>query len=493
MMSHLPALQVLVPFVSAGLALLVWRPRASWLVAMLASLASFLISIGILREVLAVGPISYAIGGWAPPWGIEYRVDPLNAFILLLVSGIGSIVTPYAFRSVEKEVDRARIPMFYSAWLLCLSGLLGITITGDAFNVFVFLEISSLSAYTLIAMGSDRRAITSAFRYLIMGSIGATFIVIGIGYLYVMTGTLNLADLATRIPAAADPRPIAVAFAFLAVGIALKLALFPLHLWLPNAYSFAPSAVSAFMAATATKVAVYMLLRFFFTVFGAAFSIDVMSLDRVLMPLALVGIFTMSLVAIFQPDVKRLLAYSSVAQIGYMILGISMVSVAGLTATTLHMFNHALMKGALFMAVGAMVYRVGSSRVEDLAGIGRRMPLTTASFVLAGLSIIGVPFTVGFISKWYLVLGAIEKGWWPAAALVLVTSLMAVIYIWRIVEVAYFRPAPAGAPTDEGEAPLSLLVPTWIMVLANLWFGIDSSLTTSLADSAARLLLGVAP
>jgi multicomponent Na+:H+ antiporter subunit D len=487
--NHLPALQVVIPLMSAGVALLVWRPRLSWTVAMTASVVSFLIAVALLRQVLAEGPISYHLGNWEPPWGIEYRIDALSAFILFLVGLIGVVATPFALKSVEKEIPRPRIPFFYALWCLALAGLLGIAITGDVFNLFVFLEIASLAGYALIALGSDRRALSAAFRYLVVGSVGATFIVIGIGYLYVMTGSLNMADLALLVPEVVDQRPIIVGFAFLAVGICLKLALFPLHLWLPNAYTYAPSAATAFMAATYTKVAVYMLLRIFFTVFGASFSFDVMRLDMVILPLALIGIVTMSLVAIFQVDVKRLLAYSSVAQIGYMILGISFGSVTGLTGATLHMFNHALMKGALFMALGSMVYRLESSRLEDLAGIGRRMPLTTAAFVLGGFSIIGVPLTVGFISKWYLVLAAIERGWWPVAFLVLVTSLIAVIYIWRVVEVAYFRPAPPGRERVE-EAPLLLLVPTWVLVGANLYFGIDASFTAGIARRAAELLLG---
>jgi len=487
--AHLPALQVVIPLMAAGLALLVRRPRLSWAVAMAASSVAFVISIQLLRQVLANGLISYHIGGWEPPWGIEYRVDVLNAFILFLVSLIGVVVTPFALKSVEKEISAPRIPFFYAAWLLALTGLLGITITGDLFNVFVFLEISSLAAYALIAMGSDRRALSAAFRYLVVGSVGATFIVIGIGYLYVMTGSLNMADLASLLPEVAERRPVIVGFAFLAVGICLKLALFPLHLWLPNAYTYAPTAATAFIAATYTKVAVYMLLRVFFTVFGESFSFDTMQLDWVLLPLALVGIVTMSLVAIFQSDAKRLLAYSSIAQIGYMILGISFGSSTGLTAAILHMFNHALMKGALFMAVGCLVYRLGSSRIQDLAGMGRRMPFTMAAFTLGGFSIIGIPLTVGFVSKWYLVLAALERGWWPVAFLVLITSLMAVVYIWRIVETAYFQRAPEGSP-PLGEAPLLLLIPTWALVLANLYFGINATFTADVAGRAAAFLLG---
>lgn len=489
--AHLPVLQVVVPLLAAPVAALVGRPRLSWLVAFLASLWAFGCALALLATVLSTGVVSYEIGGWPAPWGIEYRVDAVNAFVLVIVSGIATVVLPYAMRSIEREVEPARIPLLYAAVILCITGLLGISVTGDAFNVFVFLEISSLSSYALIAMGSDRRALTAAYQYLIMGSIGATFIVVGIAFMYGMTGTLNMADLAQRLPAVSNTRTVPVAFAFLTVGAGLKLALFPLHLWLPNAYAFAPSAVTALLAATATKVAVYMLLRFMLTLFGAAFAFDVMQVDYILMPLAATAIVLMSVSAIYQTDVKRLLAYSSVAQIGYMILGVSMASVMGLTAGILHLFNHALMKGALFMAMGCVVYRVGSVRVDAMQGLGKTMPFTMAAFVAGGLSLIGVPLTVGFISKWYLVLAVLERGFWPLAVLVLVGSLLAVVYVWRVVETAYFKPAPGGPGIRE--APLSLLVPTWILVLANLWFGIDAGLTSTVATSAARILLGLTP
>lgn len=488
MSDHLPVLQVVVPLLSAPLAALVRRPRLSWLVALLAAFWAFGVALTLLSRVMANGPIQYVIGGWAPPWGIEYRIDSVNAFVLVIVSGIAAVVMPYALTSVEREIERDRIPLFYTALILCMTGLLGITITGDVFNVFVFLEIASLSAYALVAMGQDRRALTAAYQYLIMGSVGATFIVIGIGLMYVMTGTLNMADLAERLPAVFDTRTIPVAFAFITVGVGLKLALFPLHLWLPNAYAYAPSTVTAFIASTATKVAVYMLLRFVLTVFGAGFAFDVMQVDRILMPLALAAILLMSFAAIYQDNVKRLLAYSSVAQIGYMVLGISFASVFGVAAGILHLFNHALMKGALFMAMGCVAYRVGSVRIDAMAGLGKTMPFTMAAFVAGGLSLIGVPFTVGFISKWYLVRAALELGMWPVAFVVLLGSLLALVYVWKVVEAAYFRPPPEGQGMQE--APLSLLIPTWALVVANLYFGIDARLTAGVALEAARILLG---
>jgi multicomponent Na+:H+ antiporter subunit D len=486
---HFPVLQIVIPLLGAPGCALLRSPRLAWLLTLIITWTVFGIASVLLWQVFDGGIISYEIGAWPPPWGIEYRIDVVNAFVLFLVSGMGAIIMPFAAKSVAAEVSRDRIPLFYAAFLLCLTGLLGMAVTGDAFNVFVFLEISSLSSYTLIALGRDRRALTAAYQYLIMGTLGATFILIGIGFLYVMTGSLNMADLAVRLPEVQDTRTIRVAFGFLTLGICLKLALFPLHLWLPNAYAFAPSTVSAFLASTATKVAVYLLLRFFYTVFGGTFSFEVMQLDRVLLLLSLIAIFSMSLVAIFQENVKRMLAYSSVAQIGYMILGVSMTTSAGLTAGILHLFNHALMKGALFLALGAMVYRLGSAHLSGLGGVGRVMPWTTAAFVLGGLSLIGVPLTVGFVSKWQLVLAALELGWWPVVVLILVTSLMAVVYIGRVVEVAYFRPWPASRVRVE-EAPLSLLIPTWVLLLVNVYLGVDSSFTTGAASLAAGTLMG---
>ena len=491
LLANLPALQVVIPLVSAPVCLLLRNPRHAWAWSTLVSWLVLAMAIMLAQRVYVMGTLSYAIGAWATPWGIEYRIDMAGALMILVIATIGALVMPYAWRSIQHELHNKHTGLFYTCYLLCLTGLLGIVVTGDAFNLFVFLEISSLSSYVLISLGSKRRALTAAFQYLVMGTIGATFILIGIGLLYMMTGTLNMLDISQRLPEVADTRTIRVAFAFVTVGVSIKLALFPLHIWLPNAYTFAPSVVSAFIAATATKAGVYVLLRFFFTVFGIRFSFAAMHVGEILMLLAVAAILIASLVAIFQNNVKRMLAYSSVAQIGYIILGISLATTDGVTAGMLHLFNHALIKSALFLSLGCIFLRLGSVELQDMHGLARQMPWTMAAFVAGGLSLVGLPLTAGFISKWYLVSALLMDGYWPLAVLILVSSLLALIYIWRVVEAACFH-VPGAAMHRVKEAPVSMLIPTWLLIGANLYVGINASLITDIAQQGAATLIGQA-
>ncbi len=491
---QLPALQVVVPLLGAVLVAFFRRGLPAFLIALAVSWVMLAIAIMLLLQVLASGPISYAMGGWPPPWGIEYRIDLLNGFVLVLVAGIGAVTMPYARRSVAFEIDEARQPWFYCMYLLALTGLLGIAATGDAFNAFVFLEVSSLSSYVMIALGRDRRALLAAYQYLIMGTIGATFYVIGIGLLYLLTGTLNMVDIADRLGAATGGqwRAILAALAFITVGISLKLALFPLHVWLPNAYAYAPSFATAFLAGTATKVAVYLLIRFYFSIFDVAIDFAALPINEILVVLSIAAMFAASFVAVFETDLKRMLAYSSVAQIGYITFGIGLFDQAGMTGSLVHLFNHAVMKSALFLAVGAVYFRIGSVSLADLAGIGRRMPLTMVAFAIAGFGLIGVPGTAGFISKWYFAVGAYDKGWWPLIFLIVLSSVIAIVYVGRVLEVVWFR---ATLPSLEQvrDPPLSMLLPIIVLGLATIYFGFDTEWTVGIAAKAAQALLGGAP
>lgn len=489
---HLPALQVVLPLIGAMLAALTRSGRLAWVIALIVTWLTAANAVLLVIQVLAGGaPISYVHGGWSVPIGIEYRVDQLNVFVIALVALLGAVVLPYAKRSVAHEIRPELQFGFYTMYLLCLAGLFGIAITGDAFNAFVFLEVSSLATYVLIALGRHRRALLASYQYLIMGTIGATLYVIGIGILYLVTGTLNFADIASRLPEQMDTfgRPVMIAMAFLTVGISLKLALFPLHVWLPNAYAYAPSVATALLAGTATKVAIYLLLRIFFSVFGIEISFSAIPISQVLLILSAAAMIIASIIAVFEDNTERMLAYSSVAQIGYITLGIALVNQAGLTGGLTHIINHAVMKTAMFLALGAVVYRIGTSRLSNLAGIGRKMPLTMAAFVVAGLGLIGVPGTAGFVSKWYLVLGALDNGAWPLVAVIVASSLIAVVYVGRVIEVAYFK-SPSEELADVKDPPWSMLLPLVLLGVATLYLGVETSWSAGWCADIARYLLG---
>ncbi len=487
---HLSALQIVIPLLAAPLCAIIQLQRIAWTLALLVGLVCAGNSIAILMQVESAGEIIYALGGWAAPWGIEYRIDSANAFVLLIISIIYLAGTIYARVGVKSEVPEENRSWFYTAWILCFTGLCGITISGDVFNVFVFLEISSLSSYILISFGTDKRCLTAALRYLIMGTIAATFYLIGVGLLYALTGTLNMADLAERLPELQNHRTTLVAFGFIVTGLGIKMALFPLHSWLPNAYAYAPNAVTAFLAGTATKAAVYVFARLMFTVFPVGYFTDATSAYAIILGIGILGALVASAIAIFQDNLKRLFAWSSIGQIGYMAIGLGLATTSGVAATFLHLFNHALMKTAIFMAIGGLCYVTGTTTTASLQNAGRRMPWTMAAILIGGLSLIGVPFTTGFVSKWYLVSAALEQQYWWLASLILIGSLVTAAYVWKIVELGYFR-KDQSLPIERQEAPLSLLIPTWILVLANIYFGVNVQLTGSQAVRAASALLGL--
>jgi multicomponent Na+:H+ antiporter subunit D len=486
---HFPALLVVVPLICAPLIVVMRSGLAGWIASLGVAAATLAMSGSLMAQVALEGTVSYALGSWPPPWGIEYRIDAASAFVAFLVALVALVVVPYCRRSVAAEVGEEREYLFYALLMLCLSGLLGMTVTGDAFNLFVFLEISSLSSYVLIALGRERRALTAAVRYLILGTVGATFYVIGVGLLYLATGTLNFADLAPRLAALEDARAVHAALAFITVGIGLKLALFPLHAWLPGAYTYAPSAVSAFLAATATKVALYVLIRIYYSVLGPRFVFADVPVGEVLIALSVAALFIASATAIAQRDLKRLLAYSSIGQIGYITLGLGLGTEAGLAASLAHIFNHGISKGAVFLVAGTMALHLGSTRFESLAGVGRTMPLASFAFVLGGLSLIGVPGTAGFASKWLLVSAALEAGRPWIAGAVLLSSLLAVAYVWRFVECAYFSEPPE-AVAARPPVPTSMMGPALALTALVIAAGLHASPVMEMARAAAAGLMG---
>ncbi len=486
---HLPVLVVVLPLLAAVLIPVVGRAGRSlaWATAVAACAASFVLTLSLLGRVLSVGEIHYWLGGWQPPWGIEYVVDYLNGFVLVVVSFIALVVSVYARKSVEADIPEKRTNFFYCVYMLLVMGLLGIVITGDVFNLYVFIEISSLSGYALIATGRSREALTASFNYLVLGTVAATFILLGIGHLYMVTGSLNMADLAQRLPALYGSKVVLTAFTFLTVGLSIKVALFPLHIWMPNAYANAPSSVSAMLAATGTKVGAYALLRTMFTVFNVRFDMEVVPFTKILLVVSAVAIVAGSVLAIAQTDIRRMLAYSSVGQIGYILIGAAVAKQTAMAGSLLHILNHALMKGALFMTAGIILYSTGKENIEDLKGLGRRMPFTMAAFTVAALSMIGVPLTVGFVSKWYLSVGAMEAGMWYVVPVILLSSLLTAVYFWRVIERIYFGEAEDKGPVGE---PAGLVIPAGLMAGLCVYFGVFASAPFAVAYKAAGMLLG---
>lgn len=489
LLPHLPALAVIVSLLTAPLTFILRERGLAWAAATAASACSFAIAVRLVHYVRTEGTLSYALGGWQAPYGIELVVDAFSALLLLIVTGASTLALLVSRQGLAREVPPERQYLLYTAWLLALAGLSGIVVSGDAFNIFVFLEISSLATYILIAGGPRREALSAVFKYLIIGTIGATFYLIGVGLIYMMTGTLNLADMEARLHEVSDLRPVLAAAGFITVGLALKAAVFPLHTWLPNAYTFAPNTVTVFIAACATKVSLYVLLRFDFAVFQGNLPGHVLQFAGFVVPLGILAVLIASAVALAEKDLKRLLAYSSIAQVGYILIGAGLASVTGLTAAIVHMFNHALAKGALFIAVACLAMRIGDMTLDGLAGVGRRQPVAMAAFIIAGLSLVGMPGTAGFIGKWYLVAAALELGPWGVLLVlpVLLGSVIAVVYIWRVVEAAYFRPAPEQAAV--GEAPVGMLATLWLVALLNLYFGLQPMVPLDLAERAAVSLL----
>lgn len=500
---HLPILQVVVALLLAPFCV-VLRSQSARLLMVVGAVMLFAISLLLLDGVLAGNVYRYQLGGWAAPWGIEYRVDYVTVLVLCTINLSNLFASLFCLRSTGDNNDNTTSPVFYAAWLLCIAGLNGMVVTNDAFNVFVFLEISSLATYTLISCGRDSKALVAAYRYLIVGAVGATFILLSIGLLYMQTGTLNISDLSRIIAARGADRTIIMALSFFIIGIAIKCAIFPLHSWLPNAYSYAPDSVTILLSGTATKVALYVMLRFLHDLFGANFSfvgmpLPIMPLHIVLILCAIMGMLIAPIIALRETNLKRIFAWSSIAQVSYIVMGIGIGSSAGSAAALLHLFNHSIVKTAIFMAVALVVARTGTANIKRLGSVAHQHRFACYAMLFGGLSLIGIPGTVGFVSKWVLVSAAVEKGWWWLALPVLFGSLASAVYIWRIVETLWAKPAIAEhtheQTPNQNKAPLQ--VAEWLPVLVlsglALWFGLNASFTSELAESAAASLLNPDP
>lgn len=436
MISNLPIILYLVPFVSALLvAAIGWYVRgAARTLAVLALAATTAVALIVTAQVLTEGSLHTHVSGWPPPLGIEMVVDRLSGLMAVIVGFVGLITVAGSLGTVRAELP-GRETLYYACILLLTAGLIGIVVTGDLFNLFVHLEVASLAAYALVAAGG-RGAPRAALAYLIIGSVGASLYLLGVGFLYAATGTLNMAD-AAGLVAAAEPRLVLVGTLLIVAGLGIKMALFPLHTWMPAAYQLAPAAAASFMAPLFTKISAYALIRVLFWVHGE----ELLRVNAALEILAWAGaaaIVVGGVLAFVQTDLRRMLVYSSIGQVGIVALGMGLANTASMTGAVLHIASDALMKGVLFLGAGVALLRFGVSRVEELNRLRGRAPWTAAAMCVAGLSLIGVPPLSGFFGKWYVLTGTLQEGRWEFTAALVLGSLATIGYVFRILERLYF-------------------------------------------------------
>lgn len=466
--SPLPGLLIALPLAGAALVPLFAfagrRLLAGGLPALLCHAATAAVAVALFVVVGSGGPLRYALGGWPGPWGIELRLDGLSALFAVLVAAMG-LAAAFVRPSVGAETPEPplREGLRRGALLLLLAGLLGMVLTRDLFNLFVFMEVSSLAACTLIASGGGRAPV-AAFRYLLAGTVAGSLYLFGVGFLYALTGTLNLDDLAARLPTVTGEAALAVAVVLIAVGLAVKAALFPLHGWLPDAYVFAPAPASGFIAGVMAKVSAYALLR----LFGEAFrhtEVGAAALAAMLW-LGILGTVGGGLLALAQREVSRILAWSSVSAMGAILLGIAIGSEMAIAGALFHAVAHGLAKGCLFLGAGGVRSSLfGGSRAPDSddyrggwPGLGERAPLTAAALTVAAFSLIGLPPTAGFFSKYLLLSASLQAGGAAGTAAflaLLVSSLLSAVYLLRVVEAMWFR-SPAGSARTPAPAPRPL-------------------------------------
>ncbi|MBA7528469.1 Na(+)/H(+) antiporter subunit D [subsurface metagenome] len=465
-----PVLVVAISLLSAFTILIVGglNKKSCCFISIATILVQLVMSFYILDHVLTVGTIHYWLGGWAPPWGIEYVVDALNAYVLVILLFLSLISAIYSKRSIEHELPSHKIIPFYTLFQLLVAGMCGVTVTGDIFNMYVFIEIMSIAAYALIA--SNKIGLKAGFTYLVMGSIGACFFLLGIGFLYSVTGSLNMHDLSLLLPPLYGNRVVQAAFVFFLAGLGIKMAFFPLHTWQPDAYAYAPSAVSVIISAAMSTVSIYAFLRVLFSVYTTQFILIYAPLATAISWLAAIAIIFGAVYALAQYDLKRMLAYSSVMHVGYTMLavGVCTSTTLGLTPAVMHLLNHALMKGCLFLIAGAYIYKKAELwDIREFRGLGRKMPYTSAAFIFTALAMCEIPPGAGFVSILYLLFAFLDAGQFIFAAVIFFSILLTVFYFFHVIEIMYGRVGVEEEKEPEiDEIPLSMLIP--VLLLAAL-------------------------
>jgi multicomponent Na+:H+ antiporter subunit D len=472
-----PVLLIIIPLIGAFAIPLFGfiSKRISGYVSLIATLVMAVI-VGLLIQKVISRPIIVMIGGFKPPFGINLVVSPFSLFFAGVISLLGFLVSIYALTYINVgDVDK-----YHLLFLLFITGATGVVLTGDIFNLFVFFEILCISSYALVAYNRDRDGVEAGVKYLIQGSVGSAFILIGIALLYGRCGSLNMADIASQIRHVDSPLLYLTLFLFI-TGFGVEAAMFPLNGWLPDAHSSAPSTISAVLSGFAIEVGVYAVVRFVWTIFG------VLSILHFLAGLGVLTLLVGELAAFRQNHIKRMLAYSSIGQIGLIVFAFGIASTAGVKGALFQIASHAMAKALLFLAAGYMIYRAGSKDISSLEGIGKRMPFTSLAFTVGAFSLVGFPPFVGFSSKFLVIKAALAEGQLIFTILigfVLLGTIIEGSYFLKVVQTIYFKGGEVNS-NKKIEAPICALIPMFVLLILIVVIGVYPGLISSVLDSAA--------
>lgn len=466
-----------------------WKRKYCGPLVVFVSGTDFLLSLVLAYTVINTGGFPVYMGGWKPPWGIELFIGPLAVLMMCIISGFCFLIALYSLGSLDREVLPEKVGWYYTAYLLLMVGMMGMMMTHDIFNLYVMLEIVGIATCALVIAKGNKEATEASLKYLLLATIGSGFIIFATGFLYAITGHLNMDFVSRELFAVKDTFPFLVwtAMGFFLVGYGLKSALFPLHLWLPDAHSSAPFPSSALLSGLVVKVYIVSLFKLFYKVFGMEI-LDSSHIASLIVVLASAAIIGGSIFAFTQKDLKRRLAYSTVSQVGYIFLGFGLGTPWGVKAALLHIIVHAFMKVCLFLSAGNIYFGTGKRDVTLFSGLSRVMPLTMASFTAACLSMVGIPAFGGFISKYALARGSLEAGSSFFVVLIVISGLLNAMYFFPIIWQSYFTGSPSQPVVRDNVSPL-LLAPVVFLACGILYLGLFPMNILTLLDSAVENLL----
>jgi multicomponent Na+:H+ antiporter subunit D len=486
-MKQLPIIIVLVPLLCAIIIPLL--PKKNFvLFGFVSIMFGMMLSMSIVSyiDVLNTDVFRFVFGNYQASIGIEFLIDPLIALLVMFVTGLAFLIVVYSFSDIQHELKPHQYSSYYVLIMLLMFSMLGMLYTNDIFNTYVFMEILSIVSTAIISIKHKRANFLASFRYLMLSSIGSLTILMGLAFLYMVTGQLNMDSMSVVISNVWTlyPTNLVLAIGFILIGLAIKSAMFPLHIWLPDAHSSAPSPSSAFLSSIVVKIYIVVLIKIIYRVFGVEI-IASLRIDDFILVMASLGMIFGSIFAIGQKDIKRLLAYSSVAQIGYIFLGIGLLTPIGLAAGIFHIFSHALMKSALFLSAGSIIYSTGKRKLVDLDGIGFKMPITLITFSIAALGMIGIPGISGFMSKIYLGLALISDKHPIFLSLILLSSFLNAIYYMPILISSFLKEdILVKNSLQKDPLPLTMLIPMIVITLAVLLIGLYPQLIMDVIEMA---------